>query len=226
MSSDNPKAEGSIGHDPAITLALAYAPASARPVFEDLFALDRRLADAVRQASEPIIAQMKLAWWRDRFAQDPSEWPKGEPLLTRLAQWDADVSMLGALVDGWERLLEEGPLSDDAIRGFGEGHVRAWAEASHAASSKPLPPQPGERALCWAYADLAAHCSQAEDAQRVQVTAGEQGAFGRVSKPLPGALRPFAVLGALGRRSLRSGKPVLSGPGDFFAGVRAGVLGR
>ena len=105
-------------HDPALALALAYAPRDARPVFQDLFALDRRLADAVRQASEPIIAQLKLAWWRDRFAQSPAEWPKGEPLLARLAGWDADISRLGGLVDGWEQIAAAEELTRDVAIAF------------------------------------------------------------------------------------------------------------
>lgn len=226
VASEKSSTDGHQLQDPALLLALAYAPAKARGVFEDLFALERRLADATRQASEPIIAQMKLAWWRDRFAQSPAEWPKGEPLLARLAGWNADVSRLGVLVDGWERLLEDGPLGVGAIRAFGEGHVVAWDVASQAASPPPPAAQLGERALCWAFADLAAHCSDPRDADSVRGEAVEQGALKQPSGPIPRALRPFAVLGTLGRRSLSSGKPILSGPGDFLAGVRAGVLGR
>lgn len=206
-------------------LALAYAPAKARGIFEDLFALERRLADATRQASEPIIAQMKLAWWRDRFAQKPADWPKGEPLLARLAAWDADVSKLGMLVDGWEALLKEGPLTTEAILAFGKGHADAWAVAAHALGH-PGPPPPEHDALLWAFADLAQHCSNAEDSERVRVVARSQNLLDQPSERLPRTLRPFAVLGTLGRRSLRSGRPILSGPGDFLAGVRAGMLGR
>ena len=141
MASARTEGESGPATDPSLALALAYAPRDARPVFDDLFALDRRLADAVRQASEPIIAQLKLAWWRDRFAQDRSDWPKGEPLLARLAAWDADVSQLASLVDGWEALLAEGPLTEEAITAFGEGRAHAWALAA-AALGHPGTPSP------------------------------------------------------------------------------------
>ena len=208
MASARTEGESGPATDPSLALALAYAPRDARPVFDDLFALDRRLADAVRQASEPIIAQLKLAWWRDRFAQDRSDWPKGEPLLARLAAWDADVSQLASLVDGWEALLAEGPLTEEAITAFGEGRAHAWALAA-AALGHPGTPSPDHSALLWSYADLAQHCSTPEDAERV-----------------PRALRPFAVLGTQGLRSLRSGRPMMSAGGDFLAAVRAGMLGR
>ncbi len=210
--------------DPAIRLALAYARASDRPVFEALFALDRRLADAVRQASEPIIAQMKLAWWRDRFAQDRAEWPKGEPLLERLAGWDADVARLGMLVDGWEALLQEGALIDEAIAAFGEGRATAWSVAARTVHQGEASPR--YDASLWAYADLAAHCSSPEDAERVREVARNQGLLDRAPPRLPRPLRTLGVLGALGRRSLRSGRPILSGGGDFLAAVRTGMLGR
>ena len=225
MASARTDGESGPAADPSLALALAYAPRDARPVFDDLFALDRRLADAVRQASEPIIAQLKLAWWRDRFAQDRGDWPKGEPLLARLASWDADVSQLASLVDGWEALLAEGPLTDEAITAFGEGHADAWALAA-AALGHPGPPAPDHAALLWSYADLAQHCSTPEDAETVRAVARGQTLLDQAPPRLPRALRPFAVLGAQGLRSLRSGRPMMSASGDFLAAVRAGMLGR
>lgn len=225
MESARTEGESGSAADPSLALALAYAPRDARPVFDDLFALDRRLADAVRQASEPIIAQLKLAWWRDRFAQDRGDWPKGEPLLARLAAWDADVSQLASLVDGWEALLAEGPLTEEAITAFGEGRADAWALAA-AALGEPGPPPPDHAALLWSYADLAQHCSTPEDAERVRAVARERALLGETPPKLPRALRPFAVLGTQGLRSLRSGRPMMSAGGDFLAAVRTGMLGR
>ena len=225
MTSAGTEEESGPAADPSLALALAYAPRDARPVFGDLFALDRRLANAVRQASEPIIAQLKLAWWRDRFAQDRGDWPKGEPLLARLAAWDADVSQLASLVDGWEALLAEGTLTDEAIVAFGEGHADAWALAA-AALGETGPPSPDHPALLWSYADLAQHCSTPEDAERVRAVAREQTLLDQTPPRMPRALRPFAVLGTQGLRSLRSGRPMMSAGGDFLAAVRSGMLGR
>ncbi|MBB3032841.1 hypothetical protein [Alteriqipengyuania lutimaris] len=225
MASDEILPSAGLTHDPAITLALAYARAKDRPIFEDLFTLDRRLADATRQASEPIIAQMKLAWWRDRFAQYPAHWPKGEPLLARLAAWNGDVSQLGTMVDGWEALLAEGRLTDDAIRAFAEGRADAWAVAAESLG-EPEPPVPDHAGLLWSYADLAQNCSSAEDAERVRALAHSQSLLAQGQPPLPRVLRPFVVLGVLGRRSLAHARPILGSGGDFLAAVRAGMLGR
>ena len=225
VASQNQDDAAPFTHDPAIALALAYAGRDARGVLEDLFTLDRRLADAVRQASEPIIAQLKLAWWRDRFAQSPEEWPKGEPLLARLGQWDADVSQLGTLVDGWEALLADGPLGEDAIAAFCEGRADAWALAAHGLGH-PGPPAPDRAALLWSHADLAQHCGDPGEAERVRAMAQAQNLLSQPPPRLARSLRPLAILGTLGARSLRSGRPILSGPGNFLAAVRTGMLGR
>ncbi len=195
-------------------------------MLEDLFALDRRLADASRQASEPIIAQMKLAWWRDRFAQPHADWPKGEPLLARLAVWDADVARLGALVDGWEALLAEGPLSDGAIADFVEGRAVSWSIAARTLG------QEDDRTLewvrdagaLWAVADLADHVAGVEDRQRVWDYSHHQQRFG--PPKLPRGLRPFAILARLAHRAIMNRRAMLGAKGDFLAAVRTGMLGR
>jgi phytoene synthase len=48
------------------------------------------------------MIQLRLAWWRDRMAQEAALWPRGEPLLAGLQVWDAERPALGALVDGYE----------------------------------------------------------------------------------------------------------------------------
>jgi phytoene synthase len=87
---------------PPERLAVAYAPAAARPLWIALLALDQRLSRAVREASEPLIAQLKLAWWRDRLRTTAAQWPAGEPLLALLRPFDGEREALEALVDAWE----------------------------------------------------------------------------------------------------------------------------
>ena len=211
--------------DAAITLALAYAPHDARAVFEDLFALDRRLADAVRQASEPIIAQMKLAWWRDRFAQPPAQWPRGEPLLARLAAWDVDVSRLDGLVDGWEQIAAAEELTRDVVIAFAGRRAHSWAVAGSALEVAE-PDALHDAGMRWALADLAQHCASEAEARLVRQTARDLGHAGSRSPALPRRLRPFAILALLGGRALDRDRQVLASGGDFVAAVRMGMLGR
>jgi phytoene synthase len=48
-------------------LALAYAPGRARAATLGLFALDAALGNLVRAAREPLLGQMRLAWWREEL---------------------------------------------------------------------------------------------------------------------------------------------------------------
>jgi phytoene synthase len=94
---------------PPGNLAVAYTPVAFRPAFTLLLQLDMRFADIVRKAREPMIAQIKLAWWRDAFAAEPALRPKGEPLLQALGACGDTIkfSALEDLVSAWELMLGE-----------------------------------------------------------------------------------------------------------------------
>lgn len=107
---------------PPANLAVAYTPLAFRPAFALLLQLDARFADIVRKAREPMIAQIKLAWWRDAFAAEPALRPKGEPLLQALGQCGNNISAaaLEDLVTAWELLLGEGDWAPHDV----EKHVQ------------------------------------------------------------------------------------------------------
>ena len=94
---------------PPVNLAVAYTPVAFRPAFALLLQLDARFADIVRKAREPMIAQIKLAWWRDAFDAEPGLRPKGEPLLQSLGACGDVIapSALEDLVSAWELMLGE-----------------------------------------------------------------------------------------------------------------------
>ena len=143
-------------HPPA-RLALAYATAETRSLWAAYFALEARLAEAGARTSQPMMAQLRLAWWRDRLKTPARDWPKGEPVLAALACWDAERAALTALVDGWEALLvgEDGGsalaearvsamlalarLSGIAAAPAIERAARDWQAAAFAAAAKTLP---------------------------------------------------------------------------------------
>jgi 15-cis-phytoene synthase len=92
---------------PPAQLAIAYAPSGLRPAFALLLQIDNRFADILRNAREPMIAQIKMAWWREAFGKPRHLRPKGEPLLQTLnAVGDViPVAALEALTVAWETLL-------------------------------------------------------------------------------------------------------------------------
>lgn len=92
-------------YDPRI---LVTVPRAGRARLEVLWSLAERLTKLLEDAREPLIGQIKLAWWRDMLsllATNADALPKGEPLLAQLQQyWRGEVSLEG-LVDAAEALM-------------------------------------------------------------------------------------------------------------------------
>ena len=117
---------------PPLRLALGYAVPHSRRAIAAMFALDSRLARAGAEASEPIIAQMKLAWWRDQFAKPPADWPRGEPLLAEISAQELRPERLIGLVDGWEALITAENLDPPALQAFAAGRAASWLAVAEA----------------------------------------------------------------------------------------------
>ncbi|ALH80720.1 hypothetical protein [Sphingopyxis macrogoltabida] len=108
--------------DPRVMVAV---PRERRPAIAALWALAERLTKLLHDAREPLIGQIKLAWWRDMaalLASDPAALPKGEPLLAELqATWSGEEG-LDTLVDAAEAMLlaEDEAARNVAAAAFGE----------------------------------------------------------------------------------------------------------
>lgn len=202
-------------------LALAYAPRPAQPIILGLFALDTRLAEIVRQAREPMLGQLKLSWWRDQLSNSAEASRRGDPLLELLGQWGAHQNELAGLVDGWELLLNDGPLDAAALGAFAEARAGACRHlALRLGQSRHAEPA----ALAgrnWALADLALGLSDPAEIELVLQIIQQQD-----WRPvrLPRALRPITVLHGLARRK-QGAAPLLAGPADGLVAVRLGLLG-
>ena len=91
-------------------LTIAYAPQGLQDRLSWLIALDQRLLSVLQRASEPMIAQLRLSWWRDALNSPPENRPKGEPLLAKLEPIDPDSCLAGVgldLVDAYEVMATE-----------------------------------------------------------------------------------------------------------------------
>lgn len=122
--------------DPRVMVAVARPW---RPAAASLWALAARLTRLLAEAREPLIGQIKLAWWRDMMAMlaaDPAALPKGEPLLAELgATWGGQAG-LDALVDAAEAMLLAG--DDDARREAAESFgARLFALSSAQGGDDP-----------------------------------------------------------------------------------------
>jgi len=94
-------------------LVRLHWPPELRPAFDALFAIDDAMAEVVRTAREPMLAAIKLTWWRDSLEKLDAEPAPAEPRLQAAAREllprGVSGSSLAALEDGWAALLEEGP---------------------------------------------------------------------------------------------------------------------
>jgi phytoene synthase len=195
---------------PVNRLALSYAPKSARAQWLGWLGLDTRLAQLVREAREPMLAQIRLAWWRERLAEPADRRPAGEPLLALLGD---RAEALAPLVDGWEALLGDAPLPRDALSDFADGRARALGGLAEALGASR---QAGKTAgRCWALADLASRLSHPEERSQVAALWAEAPAVPR----LPRAMRPLVVLHGLASRDR-------NGPFTLLTAMRLGIFGR
>ena len=201
-------------------LALAYAPSAVRPLTLALLALDARLAGVVTSGGEPVLAQLKLAWWRDRLGEDAARWPLGEPLLAALRELDDDWGALLPLVDGWEMLLAEEP-GRAQWEEFAAGRAAMWGQvaARSGADGQAAARQGGG----WALADLLLMMPAGQrDGELLALATTELAS----PKRLPRALRPLSVLHGLAARALRGEREaLLDGPGAMALAMRLGILG-
>jgi phytoene synthase len=201
-------------------LALAYAPKASKAAVLSLFALDARLAAAIRQASEPIMAQMRLAWWRDQLQLPPEMRERSDELVRALDALAGSEAQLAELIDGWEEVLAERFDPSAYARGRGAGFA-ALATALGEPAHGGLARQAGRR---FALVDLAANLS--DEAERAAALAAAQ-SEGTGAIILPRNLRSLAVLDGLARRSLlQGGGALFEGGGAMLAAIRLGLVGR
>ena len=96
-----------------------YWPVELRPAFDALFAIDDAMADVVVRSTEPRLAAIKLAWWRERLEELDKGKVPAEPRLQAAAAELLPRGISGAdlteLEDGWLALLEKSPDPDRAL---------------------------------------------------------------------------------------------------------------
>jgi phytoene synthase len=203
---------------PEHRLALAYAPTGTRADWLAVLSLDARLARIVRGAREPLLAQMRLAWWREQFAQ-PGLTSAKEPLLAPLAAWNGAGGALIALVDGWEVLLGQAPLDGALMAEFVEGRAAALGSLAERLGSDGGASRQAARG--WALVDLLGRLTHPDE----QGTVAEMVARHRWDRAgLARSMRPLAVLHGLARNARGDGR-LLATPASFVRAIRLGLFG-
>ena len=107
-------------------LAALYAPPAARAGLLALHALDIEMAAIVRTTTEPMLGEIRLAWWREQLGKLGSQPPPAQPVLAAIATHVVARGVPGARLDP----VEDGFLGllDGAAFASPSG-LAAYAEA-------------------------------------------------------------------------------------------------
>jgi phytoene synthase len=186
-------------------LALSYVNARVRPALEALWSLDAALAAVLSSGRDPLLSQIKLAWWRDALealdrAPSPAE-PALEGIARHVLPRGISGTELAGMERGWTLLLTPDPLTPEEL-------------ATYAAARGGLLFTLSARLLCrvgdyvatggeaWALIDLARHSGSEVDAEAALAAARS-----RPPGHWPSRLRPLGMLAALARRDAEPGRP-------------------
>jgi phytoene synthase len=181
-------------------LALTYVPAARRQALRTLWELDVALGAVLAGGREPLISQIKLAWWRDSLAKLDREKPPAEPMLQAVAADILPAGVSGAelseMEEGWTLLLGQEPLTADELARYAAARGALLFRYSAWILRAELTPRMAKAGEGWALIDLARH-SNPVDAEAALQAARERFDDG---ERWPSALRPLGMLARLARR--------------------------
>ncbi|WP_212525633.1 squalene/phytoene synthase family protein [Actibacterium sp. MT2.3-13A] len=209
--------------DPDRFLATMAAPVAARARLFPLYAFNLEVARAPWASAEPMIAEMRLQWWRDALAEIGQGGPaRRHEVVTPLADLlDAqDAARLDALVEARRWDIYRDPFADFAAF---EAHIDATAGHLMWTAARLLGADSGEGVLRdFAHAAGVANWLQAipelEARGRVPLVDGRAEAVAELAR---------AALGRLGRaRGRRAELPRTAAPALLAGWQAEGVLRR
>ena len=196
-----------------------YWPVDLRPAFDALLDIDDALAAVVARATEPALAAIKLAWWRERLEELDQGVVPAEPRLrgaaAELLPRGVRGVELAALEDGWATLLDEEPDVERLL----ERGARLFAIGGRLlGASDPLLEVAGR---LYAYEF---YRNSAQSPLHWPMEEMHQLSRHRFPKPL----RPLTALAALGARDARRRLPFEpeATPGRSWALIRHRLTGK
>lgn len=208
---------------PEAELALAWSGPKVRGPLSMALQLDRRLARIVGRTQEPMLGQMRLAWWREALGKPVAERPRGDTVVDGLGrEWEGREAFLVQMVDGWEVLVTAQSLGRGEAEAFAAGRGAFFAGLAGDPAPQAIAARLAAAGRCWALADAAARVSDpAERALLVETGRAVAMPEGRLARGLGG----LAVLEALAVRALaRGGRPLMEGRGASLAALRAAIF--
>lgn len=208
-------------------LALSYVNARVRPALEALWSLDAALAAVLSSGRDPLLSQIKLAWWRDALEALDRAPPPGEPALEAVARHvlphGITGSELAGMERGWTLLLTPDPLTPEELATYAAtrgGLLFALSARLLDGASRSV----GAGGEAWALIDLARHSGSEVDAEAA-IAAARSKSLGQ----WPTRLRPLGMLAALAQRDAEPGRPrweEQGAPGRMLRMLRHRFTGR
>jgi phytoene synthase len=198
--------------NPDVAFALGSAKESARPGLHALWALDEALGKVVAIGREPMIRQIRLAWWREALERLDREPPPKEPVLEGLAAQLLPAGISGASLseveDGWAALLGDEPIAGGELDRYAakRGGLMFRFGGQLLGETNSTIEAAGE---VWALVDLARHSSEPSDVEAALEAARSRALPRRWPKPL----RPLGMLAVLAARDLVRGASQWEQPG-------------
>lgn len=189
-----------------------------------LLTLDTTLAAAIARAREPLLAQIRLAWWREQLSAANLGVPAVDPLLQKVRrEWSGETDSLAALVEGWEALAVADADDTAWVSRFAHGRAEACRGMARLLAKKGEEAGCGAAGKLWAYAEIATAYPDPE----VRSEALDKGArTGATALRFSRRLRPLAVLAGLSRRALsKGGVPLLGDRLSPLVALRLGITG-
>lgn len=179
--------------DPLRYLATLYAPAALRPALFAIHALDLALLDVATTTTDPMVGQIRLAWWRERIAELGQRAAPAQPILAALTSAGVTPASLDGFDDPSLALIDGSPLEWAEQRG-----ERLFAAIS-VALGVPVAPDTLAAGRGWAAVDgWWRGYLQQHDAAKLLADAPRK-------SPTP--LRPLLALVAVARRDARRTDP-------------------
>lgn len=189
------------------TLALTYVPAERRPALAALWGLDAALGAVLAGGREPLISQIKLAWWRDSLARLDEAPPPAEPVLQEVARHilprGIKGSQLARMEEGWAILLRGEALTASDLENYSGARGALLFRHSSQLLGIQMNLKVKRAGEGWALADLARH-SNPIDGEAALAAARERLA-NVAAQRWPKPLRPLGMLAILARRDVDRG---------------------
>lgn len=193
--------------DPDRALALTYVPAERRPALAALWQLDAALGAVLAGGREPLISQIKLAWWRDSLAKLDEAPAPAEPVLQDVARHVLPRSIKGSqlarMEEGWAILLRDEALTTSDLENYSGSRGALLFRHSAQLLGIQMNLKVKRAGEGWALADLARHSNKVDG--QAALEAARERLAGVDAQRWPKQLRPLGMLAMLARRDADRG---------------------